>query len=581
MSFLLTVALANHSFADFYHTSQRHFRVPFQINPNGRALIEIQVFKSNDQGRSWQLLSKLNPNAKEFVYKTNRDEQVWFCVKSMDRDKRIYPAGPAKPDVKIVIDTQRPQLSIGVQADAAGRIVTSIQSSDQHINPNSLKIEYQSGRDGQWIDAKVKSTKRANSSVFQDQIAWWPQGTAGQMLVKVSIADFAGNRAESTQRVAVTGTAQRNQQLLQQKQQNHSSNNGSPNSPSVQPHQFKTISSGHLVETPDQYSTPLQSTVQRSQQNSTGQSSVPWASETVPVNSSLVTSTTNRPPPPPGQKTTPDGNMVVAVGSTHSKTDSTSSQKIAASSASKTIRPASSKSLANLMELARPTNTQKFLLTYDVDAIAQQNIREVGLWMTTNGGQSWRKWAIDNDHQSPFSVEVPQEGIYGFRIVVSSTEGLNSRVPRAGDPADMWVRYDATRPTAKITSAPYGRGRDAGKLVINWKAADEQLRLRPVTLSYSSRPEGPWTTIATDLRNTGRYVWKVPQSVPDQVYLQLKVIDTAGNVALDQPGQPINVANLVPSGRINGLQPLRPSHSQPPKPFNGNQAKTNLEKKRH
>ncbi len=213
------------------------------------------------------------------------------------------------------------------------------------------------------------------------------------------------------------------------------------------------------------------------------------------------------------------------------------------------------------MDLARPTNQSKFLLTYDVDAIAPQDIREVGLWMTHDGGQSWRKWAIDNDKQSPFTVTVPNPGIYGFRIVVSSRDGINSRIPKGGEAADMWVRYDNTKPQAKITSVPFGRGINAGKLVINWKVQDEQLTLRPISLAYSDRPEGPWTDIEVGLRNEGSYVWKVPQQAPERIYIRLKARDTAGNVAINDLPHPVNVANLIPRGRIKDIVPLNSAGS--------------------
>jgi len=224
-------------------------------------------------------------------------------------------------------------------------------------------------------------------------------------------------------------------------------------------------------------------------------------------------------------------------------------------------RKISERKLARLMEIARPTNTKKFLLTYDVDAISPDQIEEVGLWMTIDGGNSWRKWAIDTDQVSPFAVEVDAEGIFGFRIVVSSKDGINSRIPKPGDTADMWVRVDESLPMVQILSAPFGRGVHAGKLVINWRAQDAQLTLRPITLMYSDRPEGPWTTIESGLRNSGQYVWKVGQGVPENVFLRIEARDTAGNQNLYQLAQPIALGDLVPRGRIKGLQPLRESPS--------------------
>ena len=214
--------------------------------------------------------------------------------------------------------------------------------------------------------------------------------------------------------------------------------------------------------------------------------------------------------------------------------------------------------LKNLMEIARPTNRPRFQLTYDVEAIALADIKEVSLWMTHDGGQNWRKWGIDTDRQSPFPVEVNQPGIYGFRIVISSRDGINSRVPRGGEAADLWVRYDPNAPTIRITAVPYGRGEEAGKLVIQWQASDEQLTLRPISLAYSNAVQGPWTDIEKGLRNQGRYVWKVPPQVPELVYLRIQALDTAGNRATFTLDQPINLANLIPKGRIKGMVPLGP-----------------------
>jgi hypothetical protein len=598
-----------------YYSPNKKFAVPFSVDANGRDLIEVQLYSSEDLGRNWKLLKRKNPQDKQFEYQANGDGQIWFGLKTVDRDQRIYPPGPVKPSTRIVVDSKKPEIQIGVQPDAAGRIVVAMTALDKNLNTGSIRIQYRSEDqpNSPWQEVSYRSTKPNRSSTFVEQIAWWPKDSAQLLSVKVSIADLAGNKNEMTRQVAVPQVARINQQRISQNRPPQTL----PQSAVANP--FQNVSAQRPVE--GGLVPPI-----KLQNNSNG---VVWESEPVGSSQRVATGSTTRPrnpmskisapqvlPPSGDQFASPpndqfknqygssipasepantpgDPNLVVSVGSTQptknaanpssvgqptnalplaqmNSNDDFNRRNTPASFASSrgyptnqpiSTKPISASTLATLMEIARPTNTKKFLLTYDVSAVDPRNIDEVSLWMTADGGQSWRKWAVDADSQSPFPVEVPQEGIFGFRISIGTKDGLNSKIPRGGEAADMWVRVDQSKPTLQITSAPYGRGREAGRLVINWQANDEQLTLRPITLSYSNRPEGPWTTIETGLRNTGRYVWKVGQNVPRHVFLQIEAKDTAGNTTRFQTRQSINVANLVPRGRIKGLQPISP----PPK----------------
>lgn len=201
-------------------------------------------------------------------------------------------------------------------------------------------------------------------------------------------------------------------------------------------------------------------------------------------------------------------------------------------------------------------STKRFRLSYDIDAIDPSGVGKVDLWMTVDQGRSWKLWGSDPDNTSPFPVEVQQEGLYGFRVVIHSREGLAGSGPSSGDDADMWVRVDTQSPLAQITSVPYGRGNEAGRLVINYRVADPFLTLRPVRLSYSRSPQGPWTIIEDDLRNEGRYVWKVSRVVPDRIFLKIDALDSAGNVGTHLLPQAIDVSGLVPRGTIHAVEPV-------------------------
>ncbi len=206
----------------------------------------------------------------------------------------------------------------------------------------------------------------------------------------------------------------------------------------------------------------------------------------------------------------------------------------------------------------RPQMTQhnRFNLAYDLDGVGPSGVASVQLWATRDGGRVWQQWAVDEDRRSPFPIEIADEGMYGFRIVVQSGNGLSGEIPQSGDEAEVWIGLDQTPPHAAITSARYGRGQEVGTLSIFWEAKDEVLSPRPITLMFSDNPRGPWTTLAAGLENSGQYQWRVDGSVPAQIYLRLEVRDAAGNVGVHQIDRPIANDGLVPRGRIRGIQPL-------------------------
>ena len=201
-------------------------------------------------------------------------------------------------------------------------------------------------------------------------------------------------------------------------------------------------------------------------------------------------------------------------------------------------------------------SSKRFQLNYDIDAIDPSGVGQIDLWMTRDRGKTWHVWGQDPDNVSPFPVEVQEEGLYGFRIVVRSRDGLTGRGPMSGDSPDMWILVDVQSPLTQITSVPYGRDSEAGKLVINYRVSDSHLSLRPVRIYWSPNPTSDWTTIAEGLRNEERFVWKVPRNVPDRIFLRLEAHDKAGNVGTHNLSQAIDVSGLVPRGTIYGVVPV-------------------------
>ena len=123
-------------------TRLRGFGVPFSLNADDSQFIELHLYVTKDQGRTWQFYGSESTDSQEFPFKTDKDGEYWFALKTLNRDKKLLPEGTTKPELKVIVDTVKPILKGSVDSDAAGRIVCRWEAKDKNIDPSSLKILY-------------------------------------------------------------------------------------------------------------------------------------------------------------------------------------------------------------------------------------------------------------------------------------------------------------------------------------------------------------------------------------------------------------------------------------------------------
>ena len=121
---------------------------------------------------------------------------------------------------------------------------------------------------------------------------------------------------------------------------------------------------------------------------------------------------------------------------------------------------------------------------------------------------------------------------------------------------DIVVVVDNQRPNVRITGAQYGEGDRIGSLIIRYECSDDNLKQRPISLSFSDSTSGPWTTIAAGLRNEGEYIWTADPNLPRQLFLRIDATDEAGNNGSYVFDQPIDAQGLAPRARIRGFQSI-------------------------
>jgi hypothetical protein len=208
----------------------------------------------------------------------------------------------------------------------------------------------------------------------------------------------------------------------------------------------------------------------------------------------------------------------------------------------------------------RMVNTKSIQLNFEIKEKGPSGISTLELWFTQDG-RSWNKYPLpqpkgDGGLQSPLTVPVAQEGVYGFTLVARSGVGLGERPPQIGDRPQIWVEVDLTKPVVQLQGVVVGKGKDKGKLFIGWTAYDKNLDKAPIMISYAEQAAGPWTPITADrIPNNGRYVWSMPQAVPYQFLIKVEAVDRAGNVGEAVTSELVKVDLSQPKARILTVAP--------------------------
>jgi hypothetical protein len=563
-------------------TRQLAFTVPFQVGtaPGGQQPSEVRLYVSSDRGQTWQLYARQSPGAEKFAFRASADGAYLFLVRTVDRFGRMYPAGPAQPELEVVVDTQEPKLMVQASVGESGELKANWTIIDSQLAPDTFSLQFQTAPDGPWQTLAVQPpAPTAIAGQHGGSTMWWSPSPVEAVRIRAQVRDHAGNLAVVHDTIDIPRVVARPTGDVEPPAKRGTpatpvstqTGNGYPQTPyrEVRP----PAESTSTAEAPAGAATTADSGAAPPAPKPKEKKGIHW-----PVTSESGTANWSGDPPaaapPVAQRpqTTghPSGPRIAATDSSTdsqrhpARRDEPTAPTRTVSTAIPSARGALDTTGLPAGEQPNMTRARRFQLEYDVDSVGPSGVRRVELWQTRDAGRTWQPVAVDDDNRSPIIVEPPEEGIYGYRIVVESGNGLTGPPPQSGDVAEIWIGVDWTRPTAELTSAIYGSGEKAGELEVHWQAKDARLARRPVSLLFSDTPGGPWSPIASGLPNNGVYHWRVDSRVPNEIHLRLEVRDEAGNMAAHELQRPIPNDGLVPQGRIRGL------HSTEDAPGRGN-----------
>jgi hypothetical protein len=208
-------------------------------------------------------------------------------------------------------------------------------------------------------------------------------------------------------------------------------------------------------------------------------------------------------------------------------------------------------------------NSKRISLNYEVEDVGPSGVSEIELWYTQDG-RSWSRYPLPKSQENgklarPLVFEVSGEGIYGFTLLAKNGVGKGKRPPQIGEPPQIWIEVDLTKPSVQIQNILVSQGveKGEGKLMIQWTARDKNLGPAPITISYSETADGTWVPIVSHVGNSGRYLWTMPKSLY-QFYIRVEAVDRAGNVGFDVTRDLVRVDLSQPKVNILKVEPAGP-----------------------
>jgi len=493
------------------HTNKTRFRIPYRYNAAEMQQLgarEIRLYVSLDRGVNWQHIALVAPDVGSFDFQATNDGEHWFAVRTVDHEGRFHPdSRRIEAGLKVNIDTTAPQFRISLRQMTPGTVQLSWFASDPYLDPTKLRLEYIQLGTSEWQQVGVDP--RANG-----QTSWSvPQG--GTVVVRGSISDKAANISNTQFQVTI-----------------EPANQAVPE-PSIP--DFHEPVAGHSTGRRTEHRQVLPD---------------------VAINTQI----------PPSRPTFAPNRSGVGLpnpsSSAHSENSTVSRNGFVSDAPGMNRQTAKNQPFQknNFHRFQRPVshhrvvNSGNFQIGYRIDDVGLSGVSQVELFITQNSGKKWRKYGDDLDRRSPFRVQVPDDGVYGFALRAHSGVGLSDKPPQAGEKPSIVVVVDQVPPHAELLPLQQGQGITPNKILIRWIVSDENPAKKPIALSYSTNGNGPWEPITDWQRDTGSFLWTVGPGIPSKSYVRLMTRDAAGNLAHVQTPQPVIIDLAKPSARIVNVE---------------------------
>jgi len=177
------------------------------------------------------------------------------------------------------------------------------------------------------------------------------------------------------------------------------------------------------------------------------------------------------------------------------------------------------------------TSSRRFNVTYTARDKGS-GVAKVEMFLSADGGRTWRSAGFDEDKKSPFPFEVQADGTYGFYPVAEDNVGNRQKPPEPGTRPAVIVVVDTVRPV--IENAGWvGRGAlpPGGRIVVTWNVTDANAGEAPVSIEYSTNGGVRWESGmgGRGFPVAGEATFRAPEARSAGLRLRLVAVDLSGN----------------------------------------------------
>ena len=150
--------------------------IPYQVNkqvPGAEKIAQVQLLMSRTGAHDWQTLQSAQANVLGFSYHAPQDGTYWFSLRHLDAQGRTLDEQATVAQLQIVIDSQRPQLTLAAMRGARDEVIVRYEAADPHLLPGTLMIEARTA-DGLWTNLPLTTPDVAQPDRLVGRVSWSP-----------------------------------------------------------------------------------------------------------------------------------------------------------------------------------------------------------------------------------------------------------------------------------------------------------------------------------------------------------------------------------------------------------------------
>jgi hypothetical protein len=175
-----------------HYVPKSEFRIPFNVDASNARILEIQLYVSEDLGRTWSKISSAAPEQGGFRFRAGGDGLYYFTVRTVDNTGKgsppaIQPGSP--PQIRVCVDTQQPLVNLRQAPARDGMVGVEWEVRDENLDVNGFLLEYRTANGQDWMPLTVEGGRTGQR--------YWNPGSAGSVETRLRVRDLARNEGEA------------------------------------------------------------------------------------------------------------------------------------------------------------------------------------------------------------------------------------------------------------------------------------------------------------------------------------------------------------------------------------------------